>query len=100
MIIVIGNIIAKPDAHETVIALSEDHCARSRSEPGCIAHNVSQDCEDSNRFIFVEYWQDMGALAAHFAVPASQKFVKDLTPLLTAAPDIRIFSADELENPV
>lgn len=100
MIIVIGNIVAKPDAHEAVMALGREHCARSRAEPGCIAHNISQDCENQGHFTFVEYWEDMAALGAHFAVPASQQFVKDLSQYLSEPPEMRIFDASELKSPV
>lgn len=84
MIIVIGHAITAPQAHDMMLQLSLEHVARSRDEPGCMAHTVHVDCEDASRLVFVEYWSDMSALQAHFAVSASRKFagkMRDLSPL-------------------
>jgi quinol monooxygenase YgiN len=94
MIIVIGSVIAAPGQADAVRDLSLIHVQRSRAEPGCTAHNVSVDCENPSRFVFVEYWQDMAALKAHFALTASQDFVRDLGPLLAAKPEMKIFAAE------
>ena len=94
MIIVIGSAIAAPGQENAVRDLSLIHVARSRAEPGCTAHNVSVDSENPSRFVFVEYWQDMAALKAHFALKASQDFVRDLAPLLAAKPEMKIFAAE------
>lgn len=94
MIIVIGSALAAPGQADAVRALSLIHVKRSRAEPGCTAHNVSVDSENSSRFVFVEYWQDMPALMAHFALKESQDFVRDLGPLLAEKPEMEIFDAD------
>lgn len=96
MIIVIGNIIAKAESASEVLALSLEHVKRSQTEPGCIRHTVSVDCENPLRFIFVEYWADMAALQVHFGLEASQTFIRDLTPLLAEKPDMKIYDANEL----
>lgn len=93
MIIVTGSVLAKPGEEEAVRDLSLTHVKRSQAEPGCIAHNVSVDCENPSRFVFVERWQDMSALMAHFALAESQQFVRDLKPLLAAAPIMDIFDS-------
>lgn len=96
MIIVLGAVIAKPGQEDAVLDLSLTHVQRSRTEPGCIAHNVSVDSENALRFVFVEYWRDMPALLAHFALQDSQDFVRDLQPLLAEKPDMKIFMAEEV----
>lgn len=93
MIIVVGAVIAAAGQETAVRDLSLIHVQRSRAEPGCIAHNVSVDSENAARFVFVEYWQDMTALKAHFALRASQDFVRDLGPLLAETPDMKIYEA-------
>ncbi len=95
MIIVIGKIEAKPESVSEVLGLSLEHVKRSRTEPGCIEHNVSIDPEDNTKFIFVEYWADMAALMAHFALEASQGFVAALTPHLAKKPEMKIYRAEE-----
>ncbi|MFK8053474.1 MAG: putative quinol monooxygenase [Woeseiaceae bacterium] len=96
MIIVIGTIVAKPDQCESVRRLSEQHVARSRKEPGCIAHDVSVHSDNPNKFVFVEFWSDLNALKQHFAEPSSQLFVTTLREMIDGKPSMRIFNADEV----
>ncbi|MEL6687962.1 MAG: putative quinol monooxygenase [Pseudomonadota bacterium] len=96
MIIVLGSIIAKSGEEDAVKALSLEHVQRSRTEAGCIAHNVSIDCENPSRFVFVEEWADMPALMAHFQLEASQHFVRDLRAHLAEPPVMKMFDADEV----
>ena len=77
-----------------------EHSARSRAEPGCIAHNCHVDAEDPNRIVFVEQWADMAAVKAHFAVPASGEFVRRPGAMAVGQPDIQLFEAIELPSPV
>lgn len=77
MILITGHVILTPQHRERMIALGAEHSARSRSEPGCLAHNCHIDVENPDRLVFVEEWADMAAVRAHFAVPASGAFVAD-----------------------
>jgi quinol monooxygenase YgiN len=96
MIIVIGAVTTTPETKAEVLRMSREHCARSRSEPGCIAHNVHVDCEDPNRVVFVEYWLDAAALKAHFAVSASRAFAGALGKLSPTPPEMKVFGAEEV----
>jgi len=93
MLLVTGSIVARADTLEELVALSLDHVRRSRSEPGCLAHAVHRDVEDPRRLVFVEEWQDRAALAAHFALPESNAFVKAARALAAAPPSIQIYDA-------
>ena len=97
MIILTGSVIAKPEKRAEVLRLSLEHVQRSRAEPGCIRHNVSVDCENDLRFVFVEYWQDMPALMQHFALAASKNFVAELSTCVSAEPEMHIFDAAEVQ---
>lgn len=97
MIIVIGSATAISGREDAVRALSLSHVQRSRLEPGCLAHNVSVDSESPSRFVFVEYWSDMPALMAHFALESSQEFVRQLKPLLSADPTMKIFDSQQVQ---
>lgn len=70
------------------------HSQRSRAEPGCIAHNVHADCEDANRLVFVELWEDNAAVKAHFAVPASGETVRQMAALSSAPPEMTIYRSE------
>jgi quinol monooxygenase YgiN len=96
MIIVTGHVITRPETAGEITRLCVEHCARSRAEPGCIAHNVHVDCEDPSRLVFVEKWADMDALKAHFAVPASLAFVKAVRALSPEPTAMQMFEAAEI----
>ena len=97
MIIVTGSVRARPDTEAELVALCREHCARSRAEEGCIAHNVHRDCDDPALLVFVEYWRDMAALNAHFALKESREFVKVARRLSAGGTTMRIFEAAEVK---
>lgn len=99
MIVITGDILLKPEHREQAIRLGCEHSARSRSEPGCISHNCCLDAEDPNRMHFFEQWQDMAAVQAHFAVPASGEFVRAVAVLAARPPEMSILDATRLEVP-
>ena len=96
MIIITGSVQSKPDTHQELVAICIEHSARSRAEQGCIAHNVHVDCENPERLVFLERWADAAAVKAHFAVPASGDFVKNLARLAATPPEMTIFSAEAI----
>ena len=98
MIIVLGHVTARPGHFDEVLRLSQEHVARSRAEPGCIAHAVHRDAENPLRLVFVEQWTDMAALQAHFRVPASRDFGKALGEMAAAPPGLTIYDASEVRS--
>ena len=97
MIIVTGSVRTQPETEAELVALCREHCARSRAEDGCIAHNVHRDCDDPDLLVFVEYWRDMAALNAHFALKESREFVKTARRLSAGGTPMRIFEAAEVK---
>ena len=45
MIVVTGSVTARQDSFDEVRRLSLEHVHRSRTEPGCISHEVSADVQ-------------------------------------------------------
>lgn len=97
MIIVTGSAIAREGADAEMQEISLEHVLRSRTEPGCISHEVSRDVEEPRRFVFVERWADMAALQVHFRVDASRQFAKDLAQLSDGKPEMAIYQADAIK---
>ena len=93
MILVTGSVHAKPGTRDQVLAISLEHVRRSREEPGCLLHSVHFDAEDPLHFVFVEHWADADALRAHFGVPASRAFAKELGTLAATPPQMTIYDA-------
>jgi quinol monooxygenase YgiN len=81
VIIVTGDILAKPDTLDALIAVCIAHSRRSRAEPGCVSHDSYVDTENPLRIFFFEQWSDMAALKAHFDVPDSNDFIRQVRSL-------------------
>ena len=96
MIIVTGLIQARLDSLDELRRLSLEHVARSRAEPGCLEHGVAVDANDGLRLVFFERWADRDALLAHFRVPASREFAKQVAQLAARAPELATYEASEL----
>ncbi|MGQ2974667.1 MAG: putative quinol monooxygenase [Sphingopyxis sp.] len=96
MILITGHIILTPEHRERMIALGAEHSVRSRGEAGCLAHHCHVDVEDAMRLVFVEEWESIDAVRAHFAVPASAAFVAEMRALSPEAPVIRIYAAEDI----
>ena len=94
MIIVTGSVQGRPDTIDALLAESLLHVRRSREEPGCLLHSVHFDAEEPLRLVFLEQWADADALRAHFAVPASREFVRELSTLAAAPPEMDIYDAE------
>lgn len=90
LVIVLGDVTVRGDALAEALTLSREHVARSRTEDGCISHDVHLHADDENRLVFVERWRDRAALEAHFAVPASRDFARALTDLAVESPRMEI----------
>ena len=97
MIIVLGSVVAKEGQLAEALALSREHVARSRSDPGCLQHAVHHDAENPNRLVFVEEWEDQAALTAHFKVPASRAFAKALAALASEPPRMALYEASKVD---
>jgi quinol monooxygenase YgiN len=98
MIIVTGTVLSKPDTLDELLRLSLEHVHRSRAEPGCISHDVHLDAENKLRLVFVERWNDLPALHAHFAMPASRGFAKAAAGLCAEAPQMQMYEATEIQR--
>ncbi|SNS46453.1 putative quinol monooxygenase [Sphingopyxis indica] len=79
-----------------MIALGAEHSARSRSEPGCLAHHCHIDVENPHRLVFGEEWESVKAVRAHFAEPAARAFIAQMRALSSAPPVIRIYAAEDV----
>ncbi|MFY8044369.1 MAG: putative quinol monooxygenase [Rhodoferax sp.] len=97
MIIILGSVTVLDGQYLSALAISQEHVARSRKEPGCIAHAVHQDSENPQRLVFVEQWESQAALALHFAVPASRSFAKAIRALAAEPPNMALYEASEVK---
>ena len=99
MVIVTGSIQARLDTLEELRRLSLEHVARSRAEPGCLEHGVAIDANDGLRLVFFERWLDRESLLAHFRVPASREFARQVARLAARPPELATYEASETALP-
>jgi quinol monooxygenase YgiN len=99
MLIVLGSVLARSDTVEEVQRLSRAHVERSRLEPGCLSHAVQVDLDEPRRLVFIEHWADWAALQAHFRVPASAAFARDMARLGAAPPGMTVYEATARQGP-
>ena len=96
MIIITGSVRTTPETEARLTEICIAHSARSRAEDGCLGHNVHADCEDPARLVFVEYWRDMDALKAHFALKESRDFVKEARRLTAGGDAMHIYDVTDV----
>jgi quinol monooxygenase YgiN len=99
MLIVTGSVTAHSDTFERLAAVSLEHVQRSRTEPGCLSHAVYVDYEDPLRLFFFEQWADRAALDAHFLVPGTKAYVRELRTLAKASAGPTIFEIGTVTPP-
>jgi quinol monooxygenase YgiN len=73
--------------------------ARSRAEPGCLAHGVAVDADDPLQLVFFERWADQAAIGAHLTLPASREFGKRVAALVDRPPTLNLYDATPLARP-
>ena len=98
MILVTGSILAREDSFDDVLASCLAHVERSRTEPGCISHDVHVDCQNPMRLFFFEQWADEAALRTHFAVEGSKAFVKSLKSRIVETTGTKIYRAESIQR--
>lgn len=94
MIVVAGFAIASPENFAEMRRISLEHVHRSCAEPGCIEHGVYIDAENPLKLHFFERWTDAAAIKAHFAVPESRAFAKQLRALAADAGAMHVLEAE------
>jgi quinol monooxygenase YgiN len=90
MIIILGSIVGTPESFEESLAAGRQHTQRSRSEPGCLSHELSVDVENPHRLVFVERWADQAAIDAHFRVPEARQYAARARELAAEPPELHI----------
>ena len=94
MIVVAGWVIAKPDTLAEIKRIALEHVHRSRAEAGCIEHGVYLDAENPLKLHFFERWADEAAIKAHFAVPESRLFIRQLRALAADNGEMQVLKAE------
>lgn len=90
MILVTGSLVASPETLTQLRQICMEHSARSRTEPGCLSHDVHIDCDNPLRLVFLERWADVEALRVHFGRSDARGFVKAARTLAVGGSPVEI----------
>lgn len=71
----------------------------SRAEPGCRDYTFSVELNDPGTLRITELWDDMAALAAHFATPHMAEFSKALQAHPPKSLEVHCYEAKEVPLP-
>jgi quinol monooxygenase YgiN len=71
----------------------------SRAEPGCRDYTFSVELNDPDTLRITELWDDMPALAAHFATPHMAEFGQALQAHPPKSLDVHCYEAKEVPLP-
>lgn len=99
MLIVTGDIVARPGAFDALFAETRAHSARSRVEPGCLSHDCFQDPDNPNRIVFIERWRDEAALQAHFRTPGIAQLIAAFNTHAEERGTMQVYAATEVAPP-
>ena len=77
-LVVIAELVSKPDRADALRDLMVPFVEGARKEPGCDHYVLLEDIKQPGRFLTYEVWTDEAALAAHMTTPA----IKAATPKL------------------
>jgi quinol monooxygenase YgiN len=101
MIVVLGEVVADPDAIARARAALVKMQEATRSEPGCISYGFSIDVADPARIVIAERWRAMADLEAHIKTPHMAEFGRAVAAIQPQSMDIKAYEvAGEVRLPL
>jgi quinol monooxygenase YgiN len=88
MIVVVGRVRTDDERRSELLRAGQALAAASREEEGCLGYRLYQDTEDPQAYVFVEEWQDDGALQRHFGTAHIAAFMAAVPQVVIGAPDV------------
>jgi len=98
VIVVVGRVSTDDSKRAELIAVAQKVASASREEAGCINYRVYEDTEQPNQFVFVEEWEDDGALQQHFGTPHIAEFMQAIMGTIVAPPDVKFHQIESTRD--
>jgi quinol monooxygenase YgiN len=89
MVVVVGRVRTDADKRDELIRIGAAVAGASREEAGCVSYRLYEDAEVANEFVFVEEWESMDALEAHFRTPHIAEFMGSIFTAIIGQPDVK-----------
>jgi quinol monooxygenase YgiN len=87
---VVAVLRARPGQGSTVLGLWPELSRQVHAEDGCLAYDLHRVAGDEDRFVVLERWASVEALAAHGRSPHMRQFGAAAADLLAAPPDVMV----------
>ncbi len=97
MIVVTAFANVRPEARDQARAALLQAQTETLKEDGCESYRYFVALDDDTSFVAVENWRDLPALQAHLTSAHIAELSSALTELVTAAPDIRVYEATQVD---
>ncbi len=95
MVTVVAKNFARPDATEQYKELAKQlEALTNQNDAGCIQYKLYTDINEPTIFMFIEQWQDMESLKAHFEAPHFKALVPQLQALCSKPGETNLLSCD------
>lgn len=88
MIVLTPRVLVKSDSVVAFTKLAAGMLGPSRAEEGCISYNFYNSPLEPTQFVFVEEWETMAHLHAHFETSHFKEFIAAVENLLASPPDM------------
>lgn len=69
MIFLIATLTIKPGSFDAIMEAVTPCLHATRKEEGCISYDLHRSVDDDNKLVFVERWESLEHLNAHFQTP-------------------------------
>lgn len=91
MIVVVAKSIIQDNKVEEFKSLAKELIGHTLKENGCIEYCAYEDSENKNILTFIEKWENMEVLKAHFETPHFKRIVPQIDELKEEG-DINIYN--------
>lgn len=91
MIGVVARNTIKADKVEEFLKLAGELSVETNKEDGCIEYILMKDTKAENTFTFVEKWETMEHLEAHFEAPHFKRIVPQFAELVETGHGVDIY---------
>jgi quinol monooxygenase YgiN len=92
VIYVVATLTIKPETRAEFIAAATACIQESRKEAGNIAYDLHESVTDPSKMVFVEQWENAGALVPHRTADHMKAFGRVALKCMTASPKIEVIT--------
>jgi len=92
MIAVIAKVPIQPGKKEEALAAVKKLMSQVAQEKGTLYYTLNIEKNNPNTFVFIERYQDMGALTVHSSTPHFKEFMEKAMTFASGHPEITVFN--------